>query len=95
VILYPRRRANVGLYMHSAAWAKQQEKDNYPSNNGETEMENNGTPDTRLRNLDPWSPPENPFPTGVAHLQPDGLSAAAGRVERQEPAGKQGRKARR
>jgi hypothetical protein len=40
-LIVRRRRASVGLYIHSAAWAKQQEKEKEPSNIGEKEMENN------------------------------------------------------
>jgi hypothetical protein len=52
------------ILIYSAAWAKQQEKDNY-----QTTENGNGTQrkptESRPRNPEPWSPPENPFPTKI------------------------------
>jgi hypothetical protein len=49
-------------FIYSAAWAKQQEKDNYQTTeNGNGKQRK--TTESRPRDPDPWSPPENSFPT--------------------------------
>jgi hypothetical protein len=52
------------LFIYSAARAKQQEKDNYQTTeNGNGKQRK--TTESRPRDPDPWSPPENPFPTST------------------------------
>jgi hypothetical protein len=64
-LIVRRRRASVGLYIHSAAWAKQQEKEKERRRNHRTSEKRKWktieTPDTRPRNLDPLSPLDHTF----------------------------------